>query len=187
MLPTLHLTLSEYDAIVRKGAFEDLGRGIELLRGELVEMNPAGPIHDDFVAYLTNWSASNRDPTKTLLTAQTGLDLPEVDSRPEPDVFWVKAKRYRDHHPHAADVQLAIEVADSSLTKDLEVKRLLYAEVKINEYWIVDCRANCVHVFRDSSGTDFQTRFVVTARDQHLSPLIAPNAKLDLRDLFEGN
>jgi Uma2 family endonuclease len=186
MIDSLHLTLSEYDAMVRCGAFDELGRNIELLRGELVEMNPAGPVHDDFITYLNDWSATHRDPQKTRLTAQTGLDLPELNSRPEPDIFWVKAKRYREHHPRADDVQLAIEVADTSLAKDLEVKRLLYAEARIVEYWIVDCRSNCIHVFRNPNGTDYQTRFVVTARDT-LSPLIAPNAKLDLQDLFEGN
>jgi Uma2 family endonuclease len=185
MLQTLHLTLHEYDGMVRKGAFDELGRKVELIRGELVEMNPAGPLHDDHIAYLNNWSVRNSDPATTWITAQTGLDLPEIDSRPEPDVFWVKAKRYREHHPGAEDVQLAIEVADTSLAKDLEVKRLLYAEVRIVEYWIVDCRANCIHVFRDPDGTDYQSSFVVTARDQ-LSPLIAPSAKLNLQDLFEG-
>jgi len=186
MFDTLHLSLDEYDAMVRKGAFDDLGRKIELLRGELVEMNPAGPIHDDFITYLNNWSATHCDPARTLITAQTGLDLPEVASRPEPDVFWVNKKRYRDHHPLACDVQLAIEVADSSLARDLEIKRLLYAEVKMVEYWIVDCRSRCVHVFRDPDGVDYQTRFVVTSRDE-LSPLVAPAASLNLKDLFEGD
>lgn len=186
MIQTLHLSLSEYDQMVNLGAFEHVDRKIELLRGALIEMNPAGPIHDDFIAYLNTWSAKQIDPSKTLLTAQTGLDLPEVDSRPEPDLFWVTARRYREHHPRAADVQLAIEVADSSLAKDLEIKRLLYAEVKIVEYWIVDCQSSCIHVFRDPDGVDYQTRFVVTAADQ-LSPQFAPNASLDLKDLFEGN
>jgi len=172
--------------MVKIGAFEHVDRRVELLRGALIEANPAGPVHDDFIAYLTTWSAQHIDPSRTSLTAQTGLDLPEVDSRPEPDLFWVKAGRYRDHHPRAADVQLAIEVADSSLTKDLEVKRLLYAEVKVLEYWIVDCRSHCIHVFRASNGVDYQTQFVVAAGDQ-LSPLIAPSANLDLKDLFEGN
>ncbi|XZE55541.1 Uma2 family endonuclease [Planctomycetaceae bacterium SH139] len=63
---------------------------------------------------------------------------------------------------------------------------MLYAEVKIVEYWIVDCRSSCIHVFRDPDGVDYQTRFVVTVRDQ-LRPLIAPHAELNLQDLFEGN
>ncbi len=186
MIQSLHLTLSEYDTMVKLGAFDHVDRKVELIRGDLVEMNPAGPVHDDFIAYLTTWSAQNTDPAKTLITAQTGVDLPEQESRPEPDIFWVHKKRYRERHPRAEDVQLAIEVSDSSLAKDLEVKRLLYAEARIIEYWIVDCRSNCMHVFREPDGKDYQTRFVVTARDQ-LSPLVAPNAKLDLRDLFEGS
>ena len=186
MLHRLHLTLGEYDVMVKLGAFDHVDRNVELIRGELVEMNPAGPAHDDFVTYLNNWSFRSSDPATTRITSQTGLDLPQVDSRPEPDVFWVKAKRYREHHPGAEDVQLAIEVADSSLEKDLQVKRLLYAEVRIVEYWIVDCRSNCIHVFRRPDGKDYQERFVVTARDQQLSPSIAPTASLDLQDLFEG-
>ena len=186
MLSTLHLSLREYDHMVKVGAFEQLDRKVELIRGEIVQMNPSGPVHDDLIAYLTTWSAHNSDPGKTLITSQTGIDLPDQESRPEPDIFWVYKKRYRDRHPGAADVQLAIEVADSSLAKDLEIKRLLYAEARIIEYWIVDCRSTCIHVFLNPDGVDYQTRFVVTARDQ-LSPLIAPNAKLDLKDLFEGS
>ena len=186
MIQSLHLTLSEYDTMVNLGVFNHVDRKVELIRGELVEMNPAGPVHDDFVTYLNNWSFSSSDPATTFITAQTGIDLPEQESRPEPDIFWVQKKRYRERHPQAEDVQLAIEVADSSLAKDLEVKRLLYAEARIVEYWVVDCRSSCIHVFREPEGTDYQTRFVVTARDQ-LSPLVAPNAKLNLHDLFEGS
>lgn len=172
--------------MVKLGAFDHVARKVELIRGDLVEMNPAGPLHDDLIAYLTTWSAQNIDPSNTRLTAQTGIDLPDQESRPEPDIFWVQNKRYRDRHPRAEEVQLAIEVADSSLSKDLEIKRLLYAEAGITEYWVVDCQTNCVHVFRQPDGQDYQERFVVTASDQ-LSPLVAPGATLDLKDLFEGN
>lgn len=185
MLKTLRLRLSEYDTIVRKGAFDELGRRIELIRGELTEMNPAGPLHDDYIAYLTTWSAARIDPTKTMITSQTGLDLPEVESRPEPDLFWVRKARYRTRHPQAKDVQLAIEIADSSLERDLDIKRRLYAETSIEEYWIVDCKASCVHVFRHPRQGAYQTHFTVSTPET-IRPLIAPDAILDLRDLFEG-
>ncbi len=186
MTTSLHLTLAEYDQMVRVGAFDAIPRKIELIRGELTEMNPAGPIHDDLITYLNNWSFRNSDPAKTLITSQTGLDLPEQESRPEPDIMWIRADRYRNGHPQARDVQLAIEVSYRSLAYDLDTKRRLYAEAEIREYWIVDSQANCIHVHREPHGTDYQTRFVVTTRDT-LSPLIASNAKLDLQDLFEGS
>jgi Uma2 family endonuclease len=71
---SLHLTLAEYDSMVQIGAFDRLKRKIELIRGELIEMNPAGPIHDDLITYLTNWSVRSADPLQTLVTSQTGLD-----------------------------------------------------------------------------------------------------------------
>ena len=183
MTSILHLSLAEYDSMVRVGAFDRIERKIELIRGELLEMNPAGPIHDDLITYLNNWSVRNADPERTLITSQTGLDLPEVQSRPEPDLMWIRATRYRDHHPRSADVQLAIEVAYSSLVYDLEIKRRLYAESNIGEYWIVDPQARCIHIHRQPNDGDYTDRFV-RSDPGTISPLIQPTATLDLSDLF---
>ena len=180
---TLHLTLAEYDSMVLVGAFDRLNRKIELIRGELIEMNPAGPLHDDLITYLTNWSARNADPNQTLVTSQTGLNLPELQSRPEPDLMWIRAARYRESHPNATDVQLAIEVSNSSLVYDLETKRRLYAEANIQEYWIVDSQAQCIHVHRKPSQGDYAERFVRTI-DDNLSPIFRPDVKLNLHELF---
>jgi Uma2 family endonuclease len=182
---TTRTTLPEYDSLVRKGVFDDIVGKIELIRGAVVEVNPAGPVHDDYVTYLTNWSVMSRDASKTYVTSQTGMELPELDSRPEPDVFWVRKARYRSHHPLASDVQLAIEVADSSFENDLRVKRQMYAEAGVIEYWIVDCQSKCIHVFRNASGTDYQSHSVLNSPEK-LSPLIASDAILDLQDLFDG-
>ena len=183
MPTTLHLTLAEYDRMVRVGAFEMIPRKIELIHGGLIEMNPAGPMHDDLITYLNNWSFRNSDPAKTLITSQTGLDLPEQESRPEPDIMWIRAARYRDGHPRADDVQLAIEVSYSSLAYDIETKRHLYAEAGIREYWIVDSEASCIHVHREPQGDGYRKRFVCTV-DHSLSPEFHPCAVLNLKDLF---
>lgn len=185
VLRSLHLSLAEYDAMVLKGAFEVLNRRVELVRGEVVERNPAGPLHDDCITYLNNWSSDARDKNATQITSQTGIDLPDVHSRPEPDVFWVRRARYRDRHPQAVDVQLAIEVADSSQENDLGIKRHLYAEVGIVEYWIVDCQNRCVHVFRDPEGSDYRSHRIASGSET-IAPRIAPDARLDLQDLFSG-
>jgi len=179
----LHLTSEEYDQMVRRGAFDHLHRKIELIRGEIREMNPAGPVHNDYVDYLTEWSyaATSRDSVR--VRVQTDLDLPELESRPEPDVLWIRAGRYRDRHPVAADVKLAIEVSDSSLQADLTEKAALYAEANIIEYWIVDVQGNCVHVFRRPQHGQYTDRSVAESGEQ-LSPLEPCSRPLDLRDLF---
>jgi Uma2 family endonuclease len=179
----LHLTTADYNRMVELGAFEHLHRKLELMRGEIREMNPAGPVHDDLIAYLTEWSYLSTDRQLIRITVRTGLELLELDSRPEPDLLWVRADRYRDRHPTAADVRLAIEVADSSLQYDLVQKSALYADANIMEYWIVDSQNRCIHVFRQPSSGTYTDRSVVQA-GQQLSPLYPCAQPLDLQDLF---
>lgn len=181
----LHLTTADFNRMVQLGAFDHLNRKLELIRGEICEMNPAGPMHDDIIAFLINWSVRSTDPKVIRVTAQTGLELIELDSRPEPDLLWVRADRYRDRHPMAADVKLAIEVADSSLENDLVLKSALYAQAGIVEYWIVDSRGKCIHVHRQPSLGSYADRTVVNL-GQQLRPLTQCNSLLDLVELFES-
>jgi Uma2 family endonuclease len=185
MSSTLHLTLAEYDTMVQVGAFDHVHRKVELIHGELIELNPAGPIHDDLVTYLTDWSVRRSDEKQTIVTSQTGLDLPEQESRPEPDLMWLRRGRYSRSHPTAQDVQLAIEVSHNSLVYDFEQKRKLYAAASIVEYWIVDAIAHCIHVFTDPDGGDYAVRHVFK-KGENLAPQIASFAILDLSDLFNG-
>ncbi len=185
MPTTLHLSLAEYDAMVLRGAFDVIDRKVELFRGELIEMNPAGPLHDYLVTYLTNWSARNCDPSQTLVTSQTGLSLPSQVSRPEPDLMWLRKANYSRAHPQSQDVQLAVEVAYSILVYDFEEKRRLYAEAGIQEYWLVDASANCIHVFTQPEAGDYHVRQVYKSGES-VAPQTAPKAKLKLQDLFEG-
>jgi Uma2 family endonuclease len=179
----LHLTAEEFGRMVECGAFDHLNRKIELIRGELREMNPAGPIHDDLIMYLNSWSARSTPPDSIMVTSQTGLDLAELESRPEPDLLWVRAARFRDRHPGASDVKLAIEVSYSSLQSDLREKAALYAEAGIVEYWIVDATASCVHVYRHPKGTEYTDRSIAYRGDR-ISPLATESAVLDISELF---
>jgi Uma2 family endonuclease len=179
----LHLTADEFDQMVDRGAFDHLNRKIELIRGELREMNPAGPLHDGLINYLTRWSVLETAKCNLGVTTQTGLDLSELESRPEPDLMWVDDKRYMDRHPSASEVRLAIEVSYSSLRGDLTEKATLYAEAEITEYWIIDANASCVHVFRQPRGIEYTDRQIINIGET-IAPLVAPDALLDVRDLF---
>lgn len=54
---TCLITGAEFDAMAEAGAFDTLEhRKVELIRGELLFISPAGPIHDDLITYLTRWS-----------------------------------------------------------------------------------------------------------------------------------
>lgn len=184
MSTSLHLSIADYDRMVAEGAFDHLNRKIELIRGELREMNPAGPFHDDLIEFLTRWSYQVVDDRDMRIRVQTGLSLAGQQSRPEPDLMWVRAARYRQSHPTANDVKLAIEVSDSSLQVDLIEKASLYAEAGIPEYWIVDAQGKCVHVFREPEAGKYCSRSVSKVGEQ-LSPIAPCRTPIDLKDLFE--
>src|SRR5690606_20775419 len=61
-------------------------------------------------------------------------------SEPVPDIALVRprADDYLHRHPSAADVFLFIEVSDTSLRYDVDVKVPLYAKHGIPEVWVVD-------------------------------------------------
>ena len=56
MSTALKLTIQEYDQMIARGTFVGIPIKIELIHGELREMNPAGPVHEDYIDYLTRWS-----------------------------------------------------------------------------------------------------------------------------------
>ena len=55
---------------------------------------------------------------------------------------------YKDRAAHAEDMLLLIEVADSSLAYDRSTKLRLSAAAGIPEYWVVDCAAESIEVYR---------------------------------------
>ena len=183
MSSALKLTVAEYDAMVAKGAFDGLAKKIELINGEIQAMNPAGPVHDDLIEYLNQWSVRNTDSQEVRVRIQSGLSLPELNSRPEPDVLWVKARRYLDGHPQAEDALLLIEVSDSSLKSDRDQKADLYARAGIVEYWIVNVSDQMVHIYRQPDRNGYRELHTATAGDS-ATPLAQPAAVLSVADLF---
>lgn len=181
MSTTLRLTADEYDSMIERGAFSGLTRRIELIRGELREMNPAGPLHEDYVDYLNRWSTDSTNASECVVRVQSSIDL--GDSRPEPDIVWLNPGRYSTRRPLPADVLLLIEVADSSLADDLIEKAKLYAQFGIAEYWVIDAHRRRAFVHRDPQKGIYQaiTEYVGS---QSVSPAWKPSATLPLSELF---
>ncbi len=177
------LTGAEFDSMVERGAFDAIGpRKIELIRGELRFMNPAGPIHNDYIVYLTRWSTDNTTAKEASISVQCGFVCD--DNRPEPDVLWLKPRRYGRTRPTASDVLLLIEVSDSSLAADLQEKADLYAESGVAEYWVVDIPGSRIHVMSQSDGKCYRSIEIVVPPNP-LAPKCRPRAILNTAELFE--
>jgi Uma2 family endonuclease len=145
-------------------------------------MNPAGPVHDGQIEYLTNWSYANTARQEVSIRVQSSIHC--GDHRPEPDLVWsrrMSAKRIRPTH---ADLLLLIEVSDSSTEQDLGEKARLYAEHDIPEYWVIDIKAEQVHIHRTTSQGKYQSIQTVD-KSALISPLCKSTATLSLAELFD--
>jgi Uma2 family endonuclease len=181
------LTIEQYDRMIASGVFETglLRQRIELIDGELREMSPIGPQHEDGVVVLTKWSVKNAPEELVSVRIQLSIGIPTLDSAPEPDVAWVKQRRYMRSRPKSSDVFLIIEVADSSLEYDRGEKAHLYAAAGIKDYWIVNVIEECVEVYREPKNGRYRQLETCRAPGR-VRPLAFPKLALPLELLFSA-
>lgn len=170
----------EYDRLVGLGAFAD--ERIELLAGVLVAMSPQGAEHAEIAAYLAERLAVAL-AGRARVRAHSPLSLSD-ESEPEPDVAVVPSGDYSRGHPTSA--LLVIEVADSSLRKDRELKTELYAEASVPEYWVVDLVSRCVHVHRAPTGTRYEGVSTLSP-GVVLRPVAFPEIAIDIREMLRDH
>ena len=73
------------------------------------------------------------------------------NNRPEPDIALLKWRDdlYASRSPAPEDILLLIEVSDSTLASDRNVKLALYARFNIPEVWIANIPARVVETYQD--------------------------------------
>ncbi len=143
------ISVAEYHKMAEVGILQE--KGIELIRGEIINRSPIGSEHASCVNYLT-FLLNQALGEKCIVSIQNPIQIGQL-SEPEPDIALLKpeARRYRDHHPQAEDVLVVIEVADSSLTYDKGIKTKLYAEAGIPEYVLVNLVKKTTEEYREPS------------------------------------
>jgi len=148
MSTSVRVTVAQYDAMIARGEFvprED--HHVELIDGEIVPMSPIGHPHETAVDKLNRWSFFHGPIDQIWVRVQNSIGIPLLDSVPEPDFAWVRLRSY-DRRPEVSDLLLLVEVADSSLHKDLTTKARLYATAGVADYWVVDVPGRQVEVHR---------------------------------------
>ncbi|MBD1870993.1 Uma2 family endonuclease [Cyanobacteria bacterium FACHB-471] len=139
-------SIDDYHRMVEAGILQ--GRHVELLAGEIVEMSPETPIH-----YTT--AKRGAKYLEELLSGKADVrfngPITLADSEPEPDIAIVQLPEstYSNRHPTPPDIFWVVEVAQTSLKKDLEIKSAIYAMAGILEYWVLDLSTKQVIVFRN--------------------------------------
>ena len=145
-LPYHRWSLAEYHQMAQIGLLDETDR-VELIEGELIDMAPIGSKHAfrvDSIARALQLAAG----TSFLVRVQNPILLGE-HSEPQPDIAVVKDKNYSAAHPCAEDVLVIVEVSDTTLAYDRDVKLSLYARHGIPEVWLLDVNAGELTVYRE--------------------------------------
>ena len=141
-------TVDEYHRLVEMGFLREDDH-IELIRGELIQMAAKGTAHETCIRRLLRQLPLLLQDRATL-QCQAPISL-SLDTEPEPDFAIVcnRADDYATEHPTPQDTLLVIEVADSSLEYDREVKLPLYAEANIRDYWLFNLRDRYLEAYSE--------------------------------------
>lgn len=166
-------TPEEYHRLTELGFFQEDDR-VELIRGEIIQMAAKGTAHAVCSRNLLRELAK-------LIAGRAELQCQDPirilsNSEPEPDFAIVRfrADHYLSGHPQAADVLLVIEIADSSLSYERDVKLPLYAEAQITDYWIFNLVDNTLEVYSQPY-QDWQGNFGYS-----LKQIIMPDRSIEL-------
>ncbi len=183
LAPRHLITAVEFDRMAEADVFAP-GARLELIEGEIVEMSPIGLQHAVVVRRLINLLTRMLGEDEALVDAQNPIVLGDL-SEPQPDIalFKSRADFYADAHPRPEDVLLLIEVADTSLAYDREVKLPIYARARIPEVWIADLKGSTVEVHRDPGPTGFEDVQRFANPDSALSPGLLPRLSLRVEQI----
>jgi Uma2 family endonuclease len=156
---------------------------VELLQGEIVEMSPIGSRHVACVNRLTQ-RFSTLLGKRAIVSVQNPVLLGEF-SEPEPDLALLRWRDdfYGEALPRAEDVLLLVEVAQSSVETDREVKMALYAQAGVVEVWLVDLEVEQVEVFRVPEGASYG-EVQGFGRGQSVSAEAFPEAVLAVEEMI---
>ena len=175
-------TVHEYHRMVDAGILHEDDR-VELIRGEIVAMSPIGPPHNAAILRATQ-SLVRLVGDRALVGVQGSIRLDEYDE-PQPDVYLLRPKEdyYASGHAGPSDILLIIEMADSSLKYDQTIKKDLYAETGVPEYWIADIANDCLMAYSDIRRNVYQTvrQFV---RGDSLAPILLPDCSISVSSLL---
>ncbi|WP_449416730.1 Uma2 family endonuclease [Phormidium nigroviride] len=173
-------TVKEYHLMGEAGILGEDDR-VELIEGEIIQMAAIGTRHASCVNRLARrFSLIPED--LTTFAIQNPIQLAEK-TEPQPDVVLLqpRADYYATAHPMPSEVLLLVEVSDSTIDFDRDVKVPNYASSGIREVWLWDLEANCLEVYREpmANGYGLMQRF---ERGEMVSPLAFPdfNVSVDL-------
>jgi Uma2 family endonuclease len=156
---------------------------VELIEGEIIQMCPIGSRHAACVRragdLLTRLLAQ-----VVIVSVQNPVHISEY-SEPLPDIALLKPRDdfYSRAHPNPEDILLVIEMADTSVDYDREIKIPLYAKAGIPEAWLVNLPKDIIEVYTEPLNGSYQKCRLVS-RGEILTTKVLANLTINVDDIL---
>ncbi len=188
-LSVRRLNVAEYHRMAEVGILSE-DEHIELIDGVIMQMVPEGTKHSVNISKMAVPFYESVIKGKALLRVQNPIVLND-ETEPEPDLALVKTREdayYLETHPRPDDVLLLIEVADTTLESDKEIKLPRYAASKIEEVWIVNLVDNIIEVYQEplvlADGTAHYRKRAYFVKGDTLAPKALPSLEIAVDDVL---
>jgi Uma2 family endonuclease len=176
------ITVHDYHRLAEIGVLPPDAR-VELIEGEIIDMAPIGNDHQSIVDQLTRQLVTMVGE-RAIVRVQGSIRLSQW-SEPGPDLVLLEPRPdfYRGEFALGTDTLLVIEVSDSTLRYDRDVKVPLYARHGVPEVWVVDVNGNALLVYGSLRDGKYE-RNVLLERPTSVPIARLPGVTLDLTALF---
>lgn len=130
--------------------------GWEIIDGYLIDKMSIGSKHASTVKRL-NKIFTNLVGNQTIISVQDPIHIDDYNE-PEPDIAVLvqRSNFYSEGHPTSEDVLLLIEVSDSTIEYDRDIKKTLYAEAGIAEFWLINLKENTVERYSSPKNGNYR-------------------------------
>ena len=176
--PRYRFTVADFYAMADVGILAENDR-VELLDGDIIAMPPIGDWHAASVDLFNNL-LSPLQQGRAIVRVQGPTRLNEI-SEPLPDVMLLRWRDdfYRGGHPSPGDVELLIEVSDTTVDYDRNVKLSAYARAGIREVWIVTRQDQRIEAYTEPTDDGYSSvRYV--GRGESIAPVSFPDVRVQV-------
>jgi len=130
--------------------------GWEIIDGYLIDKMGIGSKHASVVRRLGK-ILERKIGDETQVSVQNPIHIDEYNE-PEPDIALLTPRKdfYAESHPTPQDVLLLVEVSDSTVEYDREIKKTLYVQAEILEFWLVNLQDNTVESYSQPKNGNYR-------------------------------
>ncbi|MGD9891429.1 MAG: Uma2 family endonuclease [Dehalococcoidia bacterium] len=155
----------------------------ELIEGEVFVMPPIGPGHAEGNSRVDR-VFQRRFYDRAVVRSQNPIRLPN-DSEPQPDIVLARLRPegYGAAHPQPEDIFLVVEISNTTLASDRDVKLPLYARAGIVETWLMNLPDDRIEVYRDPAPEGYRS-ITLVPRDGAVTPLAFPDVTIPCAELL---